>query len=192
MAKYSDPYLEFVLCNFLKCAHTHSNEQTHTVNTHPEQWTAIYAAAPGEQLGLRCLAQGLLSRGIEDERALYIHPHLQLLPAWDSNSQPLDYESDSLTIGPWLPPYRLTSCMSYLNVKGELKFTQAKAILKKKRLNRKNISFLRDTFLIQYHKELSAKTNWAMFIFTDKVIWYNMMVSHGLPVPSLIMCYVLT
>ncbi len=45
--------------------HTHSSEHTHTVNTHPEQWAAIYAAAPGEQLGVRCLAQGHLSRGIE-------------------------------------------------------------------------------------------------------------------------------
>ncbi len=47
--------------------HTHSSEHTHThtVNTHPEQWAAIYAAAPGEQLGVRCLAQGQLSRGIE-------------------------------------------------------------------------------------------------------------------------------
>ncbi len=46
-----------------KCIHTAVN--THTVNTHPEQWAAIYAAAPGEQLGVRCLAQGHLSRGIE-------------------------------------------------------------------------------------------------------------------------------
>ncbi len=45
--------------------HTHSSEHTHTVNTHQEQWAAIYAAAPGEQLGVRCLAQGHLSRGIE-------------------------------------------------------------------------------------------------------------------------------
>ncbi len=35
------------------------------MNTHLEQWAAIYAAAPGE-LGVRCLAQGShLSRGIE-------------------------------------------------------------------------------------------------------------------------------
>ncbi len=34
------------------------------MNTHPEQWAAIYAAVPGEQLGVRCLAQGHLSRGI--------------------------------------------------------------------------------------------------------------------------------
>jgi len=35
------------------------------VNTHPEQWAAIYAVAPGEQLGVRGLAQGNLSCGIE-------------------------------------------------------------------------------------------------------------------------------
>ncbi len=82
--------------------HTHSSEHTHTVNTHPEQWAAIYAAAPGEQLGVRCLAQGHLSRGIEGGE--YIHsPHLQFLPARDSNLQPSDYESDSLTIRPRLP-----------------------------------------------------------------------------------------
>ncbi len=35
------------------------------VNAHPEQW-AVIAAAPREQLGVRCLAQGShLSRGIE-------------------------------------------------------------------------------------------------------------------------------
>ncbi len=66
--------------------HTHSSEHTHTVNTHPEQWAAIYAAAPGEQLGVRCLAQGHLSRGIEGGESA----------ARDSNSQPLDYDSDSL------------------------------------------------------------------------------------------------
>ncbi len=48
-----------------KCTHTHTHTavNTHTVNTHPEQWAAIYAAVPGEQL--RCLAQEHLSRGIE-------------------------------------------------------------------------------------------------------------------------------
>ncbi len=34
------------------------------MNTHPEQWE-VNAAAPGDQLGVQCLAQGLLSRGIE-------------------------------------------------------------------------------------------------------------------------------
>ncbi len=51
--------------------HTHSSEltHTHTANTHLEQWAAIYAAAPGEQLRVRCLAQGHLSRGIEGEES---------------------------------------------------------------------------------------------------------------------------
>ncbi len=74
--------------------HTHTHTHTHTVNTHPEQWAAIYAAAHGEQLGVRCLAQGHLSRGIEVERALDIHsPHLQFIKP----------ESHSLTIRPRLP-----------------------------------------------------------------------------------------
>ncbi len=59
VAKYDDPIQ----------VHTHtavSSEQTHTptVNTHPDQWAAN-AVAPREQLGLRCLAQGHLSCGIE-------------------------------------------------------------------------------------------------------------------------------
>ncbi len=45
--------------------HTHGSEHIHTVNTHPEQWATIYAAAHGEQLGVRCLARGHLSRGIK-------------------------------------------------------------------------------------------------------------------------------
>ncbi len=46
--------------------HTQSSEHKHTMNTQPEQWAAFYAAAPREQLGVRCLAQGShLSRGIE-------------------------------------------------------------------------------------------------------------------------------
>ncbi len=53
---------------FFDSAHTHTTVKTHTVNTHPEQWVAIYAAAAGEKLGVRCLAQEYLSRGIEVER----------------------------------------------------------------------------------------------------------------------------
>ncbi len=80
---------------------THSSEHTHT---HPEQWAAIYAAAPGEHLGARCLDQGHLIVELRVERALYIHSiHLQFLPARDSNQQPFDYESNTLTIRPRLP-----------------------------------------------------------------------------------------
>ncbi len=54
------------------------------MNTHPEQWAAFYAATPGEQLGVRCLAQ---ERGIEDgESAGYSFPPLTI---------PADYKCDS-------------------------------------------------------------------------------------------------
>ncbi len=59
VAKYGVPYLGICALHL-----THPSAHTHTVNTHPEQWAAN-AAAPGEQLGVRCLAQGHLSRGIE-------------------------------------------------------------------------------------------------------------------------------
>ncbi len=55
-AKYGDPYSEFVLCILPIQVHTYSSEHTQTMNTQPEQWAAIYAVAPGEQLGVRCLA----------------------------------------------------------------------------------------------------------------------------------------
>ncbi len=55
--------------------YTHPSAHTHTaVNTHPEQWAAVYAVVPGEQLGVRCLAQGShLSRGIEGGEST-VHP----------------------------------------------------------------------------------------------------------------------
>ncbi len=45
-------------------AHTHTPGavETHTHNTHLEQW-AVNAAAPGGQLGVRCLLKGLTSGG---------------------------------------------------------------------------------------------------------------------------------
>ncbi len=113
------------LCSALthpKCTHTHSSEHTHThtVNTHPEQWAAD-PAAPGEQLGVQCLAQGHLSRGIEgEESAVHSPPTYNSCQTWDSNSQPLDYESDSLTIRPRLPHishiYSPYICIYILNI----------------------------------------------------------------------------
>ncbi len=44
------------------CTHMVVNTHTHT-HTHPEQWAAN-GAGSGEQLGVQCLAQGHLSRGI--------------------------------------------------------------------------------------------------------------------------------
>ncbi len=63
-----------------KCTHTAVNTHTTCTHIHTEQWAATYAAAPGEQLGVRCLAQGHLSRGIEGgECAVLSPPHLQSL-----------------------------------------------------------------------------------------------------------------
>ncbi len=48
--------------------HTHSSEHTHKHSEHKSRAVGSrIAAAPGQQLGVRCLAQGShLSRGIED------------------------------------------------------------------------------------------------------------------------------
>ncbi len=68
--------------------HTHTHTHTHTVNVHPEQWAAIYAAAPGEQLGVRCLAQGHLGRSIEGgrQRCIFTPSTYNSCRTWDSNS----------------------------------------------------------------------------------------------------------
>ncbi len=69
------------LCSAINLSrvHTHSSghTHTHTMNTHLEQRAAIYALAPGEQLGVWCLAQGNLIHGIEGGESAV---HLLLLP----------------------------------------------------------------------------------------------------------------
>ncbi len=87
-AKYDDPYSEFVLCiNPSKCTHTIVNTHTHT-HTHSVLST------------LNTTTEVLLSKAPNPVHSL---PHLQYLPARDSNSQPLYYESDSLTLGHHFP-----------------------------------------------------------------------------------------
>ncbi len=82
--------------------HTHSSEHTNTHCEHIGQ--PFYAAAPGEHLGVQCLAQGHLNRGIEGEASAgHYKLDLQFLPARDSNSQPFECKPDSLTIRPRLP-----------------------------------------------------------------------------------------
>ncbi len=67
----------WICCMPTNKVHTHSSEHTHTMNTHPEQWTANYVAAPEEQLRVQCFAQGHLFLVLKVERALYIQsPHL--------------------------------------------------------------------------------------------------------------------
>ncbi len=60
------------------------------MHTHLEEWAAN-TAVPGEQLGVRCLAQGShLSRG-------------QFLPKPRFEPTTSGYKSDALSIWPWLP-----------------------------------------------------------------------------------------
>ncbi len=84
----------------------------HTVNTHPEQWAAIYAAAPGEQLGFRCLAQGHLSRGIEGgESAVHSLPPPNYNPCRpETRTRNLSITSPTLSIRPRLPQ-KVAACL---------------------------------------------------------------------------------
>ncbi len=87
-AKYGDPYTEFVLCIY------------------PSKWTNTQSSGQPFMLRRPGSSWGFLLKGtsvvlLRVERTLYIHsPHLQFLPGRDSNSQPLNYEYDSLTIRP--------------------------------------------------------------------------------------------
>ncbi len=85
--------------------HTHSSEHTHTPWTHTRSsWQPFMPRRPGSSWGFGALLKGTSVVVLKEERALDIHsPHLQFLPDWDTNSQPLNYESDSLTIRPRLP-----------------------------------------------------------------------------------------
>ncbi len=97
--KYGDPYSEFVLCIWP------------ILSAHTQQWTRTRSSGqpfmlrrPGSSWGFGALLKGTSVVVLKEERVLYIHsPHLQFLPARDSNSQSFDYESDSLTIRPRLP-----------------------------------------------------------------------------------------
>ncbi len=64
------------------CSAFNPSKCTHTVvNIHPEQWAAN-AAAPGEQLGVWCLAQGShLSHGIEGGRECWLFTPPPTIPA---------------------------------------------------------------------------------------------------------------
>ncbi len=76
-----------------ECTHTAVNTHTHWEHTPG----AVGSQCPGSSWGFGALLKGVVLRV---ERALYIH---SFMPARDSNSQLLDYESDSLTTRSRLP-----------------------------------------------------------------------------------------
>ncbi len=84
--------------------HIHSSEHTHTVNTHPEQWAAIYAAAPGSSWGFGALLKGTSVVVLKVERALFTPPHLHSCRDLRLELATfIGYESNSLTIRTRLP-----------------------------------------------------------------------------------------
>ncbi len=72
-----------------KCTHTAVN--THTPWTHTRSsGQPFMLRLPGEQMVVRCLAQGShLSRGIEGGALTFTLPTYNSCRTWDSNSQPL-------------------------------------------------------------------------------------------------------
>ncbi len=93
---------------------THPSEHTQQwTHTHPEEWAAN-AAAPGEQLGVRCLAQGSHLKSWYwgwRECWSFTPPTANSCRTWDSNTRPLGYKSDSLSIRPRLPQNWCVLCV---------------------------------------------------------------------------------
>ncbi len=84
-----------------KCTHT---PWTHTRSS----GQPFMLRCPGSSWGFGALLKSTSVVVLMVKRALYIHSlHLQSLPARDSNSQPFDYESESLTIRPRFPLMKL-------------------------------------------------------------------------------------
>ncbi len=81
--------------------HTHSSEHTPG---------AVGSQCSGSSWGIGALLKGTSVVVLRVERALYIHsPTYNSCRTWDSNPQPLGYESESLTIRPRLPPKQLVT-----------------------------------------------------------------------------------
>ncbi len=103
--KYGDLYSEFVLCIY-PILSAHTQQWTHTHHEHTP-------GAVGSHLC--CGARGAVGGSVSCSRApqswywgwreccTFTPPTYNSCRTWDSNPQPLNYESDSLTIRPWLP-----------------------------------------------------------------------------------------
>ncbi len=92
-AKYGDLYSEFVLC-LLPIQSAHTQQWTHTHCEHTPRSVGSHLFCVGAVGGSVTCSRVPQSWYWRWKRALYIHfPHLQFLPARDSNSQPLDCES---------------------------------------------------------------------------------------------------
>ncbi len=100
-----DPYSEFVLCIYPSKVHTHSREHTHTVNTHPEQWAAIYAAAPGSSWGFGVLLKSTPSWYWKWTKRCTFTPPTDNPCRPETRTRNLWIMSPSLTLGHDFPHY---------------------------------------------------------------------------------------
>ncbi len=109
--------------------HTHSSEHAHT-HTHTQQWTHTHREHTPGAVGshLCCGARGAAGGSVSCSRApqswywrrrerwTFTPPTYNPCRTWDSNLQPLSYESDSLTIRPQLP--QLLRLMHFIILNG--------------------------------------------------------------------------
>ncbi len=87
----------------IQSAHTQQWTHTHTRWTHTRSsGQPFMLQRPGSSWVFGALLKGISVMVLRVESAGHSLPHLQFLPAQESNSQPLDYESDSLIIRPQL------------------------------------------------------------------------------------------
>ncbi len=88
------------MCSAFKPSKVHTHTHTHREHR-PGAVGSHFMQRPGSSWGFGALLKGTSVVVLREERSMYIHSlHLQSLPDWDSNSQPFDYESDSLIIRP--------------------------------------------------------------------------------------------
>ncbi len=83
---------------------THSSEQTHTPWTHT--WSSgqpFMLRRPGSSWGFGALLKGTSVMVLRVEEGTFTPLIFNSCRSWDSDSQPLGYKSDSLTIRPRLP-----------------------------------------------------------------------------------------
>ncbi len=113
VAKYGDPYLEFVLCIWPIQVHTHSSE--HTPGAVGSQCCGARGAVGGSVPCSRVSPQSWYWRW--RERCSFTPPTYNPCRTWDSNPRPSGYKSNSLSIslGPKLQLF-ITITALYLSL----------------------------------------------------------------------------
>ncbi len=104
VAKYGDPYSEFVLCIYpILSAHTQQWTHTHREHTPGAVGSHLCCGARGAVGGpVPCSRAPQSWYWRWRERCTFTPPTYNSCQTWDLNPRPLGYESDSLTIRPRL------------------------------------------------------------------------------------------